>query len=61
MSNISVTNLGKVPCFPIWHAVRTELSWSHYRNHLRVEGEQAHHWYPREKLRLVMRHCPCQA
>ena len=24
-------------CFPIWNAVRTELSWTHYRNLLRVK------------------------
>jgi predicted nuclease of restriction endonuclease-like (RecB) superfamily len=31
--------------FPIWHAVRTELSWTHYRTLLRVENSQARHWY----------------
>ncbi len=31
--------------FPIWDAVRTELSWTHYRTLLRVEGEQARRWY----------------
>ena len=31
--------------FPIWNAVRTELSWTHYRNLLRVENEQARNWY----------------
>ncbi len=25
--------------FPIWNAVRTELSWTHYRNLLRVDSE----------------------
>jgi predicted nuclease of restriction endonuclease-like (RecB) superfamily len=34
--------------FPIWNAVRTELSWTHYRNLLRVEQEQARHWYMTE-------------
>ena len=34
--------------FPIWNAVRTELSWTHYRNLLRVDGEQARHWYMNE-------------
>lgn len=31
--------------FPIWHAVRTELSWTHYRNLLRVSDEKARLWY----------------
>ena len=31
--------------FPIWNAVRTELSWTHYRNLLRVGDEQARNWY----------------
>ena len=34
--------------FQIWNAVRTELSWTHYRNLLRVEDEQARHWYMNE-------------
>jgi hypothetical protein len=34
--------------FPIWNAVRTELSWTHYSNLLRVDGEQARHWYMNE-------------
>jgi hypothetical protein len=34
--------------FPIWNAVRTELSWAHYRTLLRVENEQAPHWYMNE-------------
>ena len=34
--------------FPIWYAVRTELSWTHYRNLLRVENEQARNWYVQE-------------
>lgn len=34
--------------FPIWNAVRTELSWTHYRTLLRVEQEQARHWYMNE-------------
>jgi predicted nuclease of restriction endonuclease-like (RecB) superfamily len=28
--------------------VRTELSWTHYRNLLRVENEQARNWYMNE-------------
>jgi len=31
--------------FPIWNAVRTELSWTHYRTLLRVEDEPARSWY----------------
>ncbi|MDD4928975.1 MAG: PDDEXK nuclease domain-containing protein [Gallionella sp.] len=31
--------------FPIWNAVRTELSWTHYRTLLRVEGDRARRWY----------------
>jgi predicted nuclease of restriction endonuclease-like (RecB) superfamily len=31
--------------FPIWNALRTELSWTHYRTLLRVESEQARRWY----------------
>ncbi len=31
--------------FPIWNAVRPELSWTHYRILLRVEEEPARLWY----------------
>jgi hypothetical protein len=31
--------------FPIWNAVRTELSWTHYRNLLRVSDQKARQWY----------------
>jgi len=34
--------------FPIWNAVRTELSWTHYRTLLRVESEIARRWYMHE-------------
>ncbi len=34
--------------FPIWNAVRTELSWTHYRNLLRVSNEKARQWYMTE-------------
>lgn len=34
--------------FPIWNAVRTELSWIHYRTLLRVEDEQARLWHRRQ-------------
>lgn len=34
--------------FPIWNAVRSELSWTHYRRLLRVDSEPARHWYMKE-------------
>ena len=34
--------------FSIWNAVRTELSWTHYRTLLRVEDKQARQWYMNE-------------
>ncbi|MCG6576509.1 DUF1016 domain-containing protein [Pseudomonas sp. AF32] len=34
--------------FPIWNAVRTELSWTHYRTLLRIEDGNARHWYMNE-------------
>jgi predicted nuclease of restriction endonuclease-like (RecB) superfamily len=34
--------------FSICDALRHELSWTHYRNLLRVDGEQARHWYMNE-------------
>ena len=34
--------------FPIWHAVRTELSWTHYRALLRVTSKEAREWYVNE-------------
>lgn len=34
--------------FPIWNAVRSELSWTHYRRLLRVDSEHACHWYMNE-------------
>jgi predicted nuclease of restriction endonuclease-like (RecB) superfamily len=36
--------------FPIWDAVRTELSWTHYRTLLRVDGEAARQWYVNESI-----------
>lgn len=36
--------------FPIWDAVRTELSWTHYRNLLRIDSESARLWYVREAV-----------
>jgi len=34
--------------FPNWNAVRSELSWAHYRRLLRVENDHARHWYMNE-------------
>lgn len=34
--------------FPIWNAVRSELSWTHYRLLTRVENADARQWYMRE-------------
>lgn len=35
-------------CFPIWNAVRSELSWTHYRLLTRVDNEAARLWYMQE-------------
>jgi predicted nuclease of restriction endonuclease-like (RecB) superfamily len=35
-------------CFPIWDAVRSELSWTHYRLLTRVDSETARQWYMHE-------------
>ena len=34
----------------MWNAVRTELSWTHYRTLLKVENEQARQWYINEAI-----------
>lgn len=34
--------------FPIWDAVRSELSWTHYRLLTRIEKEEARLWYMAE-------------
>lgn len=34
--------------FPIWNALRSELSWTHYRTLLKVEGDSARQWYMNE-------------
>ena len=34
--------------FPNWYAVRTELSWTHYRTLLRVDSPTARQWYADE-------------
>lgn len=36
--------------FPIWDAVRTELSWTHYRTLLRLDSEPARMWYLHEAI-----------
>lgn len=37
--------------FPKWNAVRSELTWTHYRLLLRVEDEAARNWYLEESVR----------
>ena len=37
--------------FPNWNAVRSELTWTHYRLLLRVEDESARNWYMEEAVR----------
>ncbi|WP_406042168.1 YhcG family protein [Succinimonas sp.] len=37
--------------FPIWNAVRSELTWTHYRFLLRVKNEAARNWYLEECIR----------
>ena len=37
--------------FPIWNAVRSELSWTHYRLLLRVDDAQVRTWYVDESAR----------
>jgi predicted nuclease of restriction endonuclease-like (RecB) superfamily len=34
--------------FPNWNALRSELSWTHYRLLLRVDAPKARHWYMQE-------------
>lgn len=36
--------------FPIRNALRTELSWTHYRTLVRIENEQARQWYMNEAI-----------
>jgi predicted nuclease of restriction endonuclease-like (RecB) superfamily len=36
--------------FPIWNAVRTKLSWTHYRVLLRLENPSARDWYAKEAV-----------
>lgn len=39
---------GFYQAFPIWNAVRTELSWTHYRQLTRVRDAKAREWYMQE-------------
>jgi len=36
--------------YPNWNAVRTELSWTHYRTLLRVENPDTRSWYQQEAI-----------
>lgn len=36
--------------FPIWNAVRTELSWTHYRVLMRLQNTKARDWYANEAI-----------
>ena len=36
--------------FPIWNAVRTELSWTHYRILVRIENLKSRAWYMEEAI-----------
>ena len=36
--------------YPIWTAVRSELSWTHYRILLQIENPQARDWYIQESI-----------
>lgn len=36
--------------YPIWTAVRSELSWTHYRILLQIENSQAREWYTQESI-----------
>jgi predicted nuclease of restriction endonuclease-like (RecB) superfamily len=36
--------------FPIWNALRSELSWTHYRTLMRVEDATAREWYVKETV-----------
>ncbi len=49
-----VRNLSNMHAFYLtfsnWNAVRTELSWTHYRALIRIENEQARQWYLQEAI-----------
>lgn len=36
--------------FPNWNAVRSELSWTHYRTLMRIENTSARNWYMNESI-----------
>ncbi|MEM9102459.1 MAG: PDDEXK nuclease domain-containing protein [Pseudomonadota bacterium] len=36
--------------YPIWNAVRTELSWTHYRILCRIDNASAREWYANEAI-----------
>ncbi len=36
--------------FPKWNAVRTKLSWTHYRSLIRIENSEAREWYIEESI-----------
>ena len=41
---------GFYQAFPKWNAVRTELSWTHYRALIRIENPKARLWYMEEAI-----------
>ncbi|WP_232573045.1 DUF1016 N-terminal domain-containing protein [Photobacterium phosphoreum] len=41
--------------FSIWNAVRTELSWTHYRTLTRIENKSARLWYMNEVMSKIGR------
>lgn len=40
-------------CYPKWNAVRSELSWTHYRLLLKVDDPVAREWYMKEAITTV--------
>lgn len=36
--------------YPIWNAVRTKLSWTHYRSLIRIDNAAARDWYATEAI-----------
>ena len=44
-------------CFPIWNAVRSELSWTYCRVLTRVKDETARHWNTRALERQICTMC----
>lgn len=47
----SLRNMREFYCsFPIWSAVRTELSWTHYKSLMRVEDKNARDFYLKEAI-----------